>query len=42
MFSNKLKRVISLLVVLLLVILVGIAGIFLGYNYVISQGNRFD
>lgn len=42
MVSNKLKRMISILVVLLLVILVGIAGIFLGYNYVISQGNRFD
>jgi len=41
MFSNKLKRMVGLLVVLLLVILVGITGIFLGYNYVTSQGNRF-
>ena len=42
MVSNKLKRMVGLLVVLLLIILVGITGIFLGYNYVISQGNRFD
>ena len=42
MFSNKLKRMVGLLVVLLMVILVGITGIFLGYNYVTSQGNRFD
>ncbi len=30
------------LIVLLSVIMVGIVGIFLGYNYVISQGNRFE
>ena len=33
---------VGFLVVLLLVILVGITGIFLGYNYVTSQGNRFE
>ena len=42
MFSNKLKRMVGLLVVLLMIIMVGITGIFLGYNYVTSQGNRFD
>jgi len=33
---------VGLLVVLLMIIMVGITGIFLGYNYVTSQGNRFD
>lgn len=33
---------VGLLIVLLMVILVGITGIFLGYNYVTSQGNRFN
>lgn len=42
MLSNKLKRMIWTLIVLLSVIMVGIVGIFLGYNYVISQGNRFE
>lgn len=42
MLSNKLKRMIWTLIVLLSVIMVGIFGIFLGYNYVISQGNRFE
>lgn len=42
MFSNKLKRMIEVLVILLLVVIAGVSGIFLGYNYVISQSDRFD
>ena len=33
---------VGILVVLLMIILVGIAGIFLGYNYVTSQSKRFE
>jgi len=42
MFSRKLKRMIVVLVVLLLVLSVGVIGIFLGFNYVVSQTDRFD
>lgn len=42
MFSNKLRRMVSVLAVLLLIVIMGVIGIYLGYNYVISQTERFD
>ena len=41
MFSDKLKRMIAVLVVLLLLVIVGISGVYFGYNYVTSQNKRF-
>ena len=42
MFSNKLKRMVEVLIILLLIIAAGVSGIFLGYNYVTSQNKRFE
>lgn len=42
MFSNKLRRMVAILIVILLLVIAGVAGIFLGYNYVTSQETRFE
>ncbi len=42
MFSNKLKRMVLILIALLVLVTAGVAGVFLGYNYVTSQNARFD
>ena len=42
MFSNKLKRVTAILLAILILVVAGVTGIFLGYNYVTSQERRFD
>lgn len=41
MLSRKIKVALLILVVLLVLVFFGVAGIFLGYNYVISQEERF-
>ena len=41
MFSIKIKRMITLLIVLAALVLAGIVGIFFGYNYVISQTENY-
>ena len=42
MLSKKLKIVFNILVVLLLVVAFAILGVYVGYNYVISQEERFN
>lgn len=41
MFSKKLRTMTAVLVALLLLVIAGVVGIFLGYNYVTSQDARF-
>ena len=42
MFSKKLKRVFFTFVVVVLLVCMGVIGITLGYNFVLSQSARFD
>ena len=42
MLPKKLKVVFNILVVLLLVVSFAILGVYVGYNYVISQEERFN
>ncbi len=40
--SNKVKRIATILVVIVLLLVFGVVGVVVGYNYVISQNQRFD
>ena len=42
MFSKKVKIALRVLIVMLLVVFCAVIGVFLGYNYVIAQGNSIE
>lgn len=42
MFSKKIRIVFQMLIIVVAVLAFGVIGVFLGYNYVMSQTDRFD